>query len=115
MRKKILFSFITISLISVFAVKLTNSFFSDKETSKENTFNAGKVDLKIDNESYYNGDFNGETSWDSDDLTDHKFFDFTDLKPGDWGEDTISITVEDNDAWLCADIDVTRDDDNTCT
>lgn len=115
MRKRLLISLTTVSLVSIFAVKLTNSFFSDTETSQDNTFKSGKIDLKIDNTSYYNGDFSENTSWNPDDLTNHKFFDFTDLKPGDWGEDTISIKVEDNDSWLCAAIDITKDDDNDCT
>lgn len=114
MRKRILTSIFLISLISFFAVNLTNSFFSDTESSNGNTLAAGKVDLKIDNTSYYNGVLNETTTWGPQDLVDHKFFDFSDLKPSDWGEDTISITVDDNDAWLCADIDVTQDDDNDC-
>lgn len=114
MRKRLLSSILVVSLVGFFAVNLTNSFFSDTETSSGNTFTAGKVDLKIDNESYYNGVFYGETSWTPADLTDHKFFDFSDLKPSDWGEDTISLTIENNDAWLCADIVVTKDDDNDC-
>ncbi|MBI2020618.1 VWA domain-containing protein [Candidatus Daviesbacteria bacterium] len=43
------------------------------------------------------------------------FFNFADLKPDDEGEDTISIIVEDNDAWACMDMTLTKDDDNTCT
>lgn len=31
-----------------------------------------------------------------------KFFNFVDLKPGDGGENTISIHVDSNDAWMCA-------------
>ncbi len=33
----------------------TKAFFSDIETSSANTFTAGAIDLKVDNESYYNG------------------------------------------------------------
>src|SRR3989344_4514633 len=71
-------------------------FFSDAETSTGNTFTAGSIDLQIDNESYVtdaNGDlvFNTGTSWGLSDLTNQHFFSFTDLKPGDIGEDTISV------------------------
>lgn len=46
-------------------------------------------------------------TWDLTDLTDefvavHKFFDFDDVKPGDYGENTISLHVDTNDAYLCA-------------
>jgi hypothetical protein len=36
---------------------------------------------------------------------------FKDLKPDDEGEDTISLHVESNDAWLCMDMSLTTDDD----
>lgn len=45
----------------------------------------------------------------------HKFFDFIDLKPGDFGEDTISIHVGSNDAWMCAAARITADLDNDIT
>lgn len=93
----------------------TSAFFSDTETSTGNTFTAGDIDLKIDNESYYNGVLNQGTTWTLTDLTIEKFFDFDDVKPADYGEDTISIHVETNDAYLCANVTLTSDDDNTQT
>lgn len=107
----------------------TFAFFSDTETSTGNTFVAGEIDLKIDNESYaidfnipnFDGTpagvlaFSAGTSWSTTDLTTQKFFDFSDLKPGDFGEDTISIEVGSNDAWMCAAAQVTQDTDETCT
>ena len=55
-------------------------------------------------------------TWSETDLEDiHKFFYFTDLKPGDSGEDTISLHVYDNDAWGQFVIDGVIDRDNTCT
>ena len=90
----------------------TGAFFSDAENSADNTFTAGAIDLKIDNESYYNGKFNSETSWELVDLTIEKFFDFPDLKPNDYGEDTISLHVDTNDAYLCAKVTLTSNDDN---
>jgi hypothetical protein len=45
----------------------------------------------------------------------HRFFDFDDIKPGDRGEDTVSLHISDNDAWGRMVIDVTKDTDNTCT
>lgn len=93
----------------------TSAYFSDTENSVANVFTAGAIDLKVDNESYYNGVFNQNTSWEVRDLTIEKFFDFDDLKPDDYGEDTISLHVETNDAYLCANVTLTSDDDNTQT
>lgn len=93
----------------------TGAFFSDLEESVGNTFAAGDIDLLVDNESYYNGVLNEGTTWDPVDLTIEKFFDFDDVKPGDYGEDTISLHVDTNDAYLCADVTLTSDDDNTQT
>lgn len=45
----------------------------------------------------------------------HTFFDYSDLKPGDNGENTISLHVIDNDAWACAIITPTVNDDVSST
>lgn len=44
----------------------------------------------------------------------HQFFDFGDVKPGDEGENTISLHIDSNPAWACADVAITSNDDNTC-
>src|SRR3989338_10151906 len=110
----------------------TGAFFSDTETSTGNTFTAGAIDLKIDNDSYYNGNVCAEvlpevwqwqglagfpvpgtsctTSFKPSNLDGLLFFNFRDLKPDDEGEDTISIYVQ-NDAWMCMDLTLTSDDD----
>lgn len=93
----------------------TRAFFSDTEVSNANIFTAGAIDLKVDNESYYNGVLNEGTTWEAKDLTVEKFFDFGDLKPSDYGEDTISLHVENNDAYLCANVKLTSNSDNTQT
>lgn len=135
--KKILFSFAMLVFVGAVVAAGTGAFFSDTETSSGNTFTAGAIDLGIDNESYYNGVLNDETSWqltfDLDDCRENPdfidasttpeipeflsciFFDFDDLKPGDYGEDTISLHVTNNEAWLCADITLTSNDDVDCT
>ena len=64
------------------AIGTTGAFFNDRETSTGNTFAAGAVDLKIGNESYYNGAVSTSTSWSLANLTIEKFFDFPDLKIG---------------------------------
>ena len=109
-----------IAFVGAVVAGATGAFFSDTETSTGNTFTAGTIDLQIDNESYVtnnDGDlvYNQNTSWQLANLTVEKFFNFLDLKPGDVGEDTISIHVGSNDAWLCAAAQITADDDVDCT
>jgi predicted ribosomally synthesized peptide with SipW-like signal peptide len=102
-----------IGVVAAFAVGVSSAFFCDAETSRDNTFQAGELDLKIDNTSYYNGVLWPDTTWSFDE--DMKlFFNFLDLKPGDYGEDTISLHVQ-NDACVCMSITKTADDDVTCT
>jgi len=123
MRKLIISTSTLLAVIAIVA-GVTTAFYNDVETSSGNTLSAGAVDLGIDNESYYNGAFNPETSWlldwDLDPETNpdglpRLFFNFLDLKPGDWGEDTISLHVDDNDAWACMAFNVTADEDNGST
>lgn len=110
---RVLLSGATIIAAAAIIIGGSFAFFSDTETSQNNTLTAGAVDLKIDNESYYNGVLNSGTSWLSDDLPGHLFFNFDDVKPSDFGEDTISLLVQ-NDAWACMKVTVTKNDDNTC-
>ncbi len=118
MNRKILMSFGAIVFVTALSLGATGAFFSDVETSSGNTFTAGSIDLKIDNESYVT-DLNGRlvaspsTSWELNDLTGQLFFNFNDVKPGDVGEDTISLHVKDNNAWICAATRVTDDNDST--
>lgn len=145
MRRIITSLFLITATVSALAIGATGAFFSDTETSIGNTFAAGAIDLKIDNESYYNGnkcavDVNDvdqdtntselvwqgsatypevgtdcSTSFPLSDLDDGLlFFNFTDLKPDDEGEDTISIHVQ-NDAWACMDVTLTSNDDVSTT
>jgi predicted ribosomally synthesized peptide with SipW-like signal peptide len=91
----------------------TSAYFSDTETSSGNTFTAGAIDLQVDNTSYYNGVLNQGTTWTVTNLTIEKFFDFNDVKPDDYGEDTISLHVDTNDAYMCANVSLTSNDDNS--
>lgn len=118
--KKILMSLLTVSAVALVAVVATGAFFSDTETSSDNTFIAGELDLQIDSEcNYYQNDESvgcGEDgNWPLGNLTDEKFFNFLDVKPEDYGENTISLHVYDNDAWVCMDISPLENDDNSCT
>lgn len=137
--KKTLMSILTISTIAMVAYAGTTAFFSDEETSTGNTFQAGAIDLLIDSTAHYNGmvcidgkwepenpqltpapgqypvagtDCNGSwTSTDMNTISNRAFFSYEDLKPGDNGENTISLTVNTNDAYMCAIIDNMQDDD----
>lgn len=126
--KRLLLGLMTAGAVGGVAMFATGAFFNDTETSTGNTFVAGDIDLQIDNESYaidYNipgftdptGAFvaSDHTSWTLTDLTLQRFFDFVDLKPGDYGEDTISIHVGSNNAWMCAAARITDDTDQSCT
>jgi hypothetical protein len=117
MKRLLISTTLLLSSLGVAAVGASGAFFSDAETSSGNTFSAGAIDLKVDNSSYYNGTLSGGTSWSLDDLTNtiHKFFDFNDVKPNDYGEDTISLHVNTNDAYLCANVTLTSNNDNTQT
>lgn len=111
---RFLLSFASIVFVSALVIGATIAFFGDTETSENNLLEAGAVDLKIDNTSYYNLQPNPDTTWELDDLNDQLFFDFDDLKPGDVGEDTISLHAQ-NDCWLCMQLTLTDNSDNTCT
>lgn len=126
--QRLLLSAAVLVLVAGVGIGATRSFFSDTETSTGNTFAAGDIDLQIDNESYIQatstqgvGPSNmlawAATSWTLADLEAgrHKFFDFVDLKPGDLGEDTISIHVGSNNAYLCAAAQLTSNSDMSCT
>ena len=93
----------------------TSAFFSDTETSVGNVLAAGDIDLQVSNTSFYNGAPESSQSWTLNDLTDQLFFnsDFlNDLKPGDFGEDVIGLSVTSNDAYVCMDVDLTATAEN---
>lgn len=117
--KKIVLSVATIAIVAAVAIGATTAYFSDTETSTGNTFTAGSIDLKIDFDGYYNKPADGNPnagSWDEKDLEEgvDKFFDFEDLKPGDYGEGTISLHVYSNDAWGRMILTDVKDTGNTC-
>lgn len=104
--KRILISLSIIGAAAAIAIGATTAFFSDTETSQGNTFTAGAIDLQIDSHATFNGVAVPNSTWALKDLvpTSDKFFNLTDIKPGDVGEDTISLHVINNDAWVCAQV-----------
>lgn len=106
-----------IVFVGAIAASSTGAFFSDTETSTGNTFTAGDIDLQIDNESYVTNNAgvlvaSPNNSWAMSNLTNQLFFSFSDVKPGDIGEDTISIHPGTNDAYACMAADITATPDN---
>lgn len=132
--KKTISSLSIIVAAAAVAIGGTMTYFSDTEISTMNVFAAESIDLKVDNICYYNNeecalyDFTTDgkyhwmgdpdkplcaCTWELTDITDQLFFDFTDLKPGDFGEDVISLHI-DSDAWGKLTIDNLIDSDNGC-
>lgn len=105
--------FRTLLISGVFALVVTLYLFSGSEVVG-NTFATNGISLKIDSKATYNGFHVPSATWRLKDLvpgTD-KFFNFGDIKPGDQGENTISLHVKDTPAWLCLDFRNLTEDDN---
>ena len=105
MNKKLILSIVAVAVVAIVAIGGTIAYFSDKEISLGNQFTAGSIDLKVgDSAVVVNGPVGTTTGWSPTDLTNEKFFDLNDLKPGDNGQDTIKIKVGSNPAWVCGEI-----------
>lgn len=111
--KKLVTSAGLVAIAAAFVVGTTIAFFNDTETSSGNTLTAGEIDLKINNNSYYNGVFQG--GWGIKDLANEKFFTLRDFKPGDLSQHFISWHVLNNPAWACVKVVNLQDDDNGLT
>ena len=78
------------------------------------TFATNGVDLKIDDKAWYNGSPVASATWAMKKLvpgSDH-FFNFYDIKPGDYGCNVISMHVTNTDAWMCLDFTHLTNNDN---
>jgi predicted ribosomally synthesized peptide with SipW-like signal peptide len=139
---KIVKSLAVVAFVGAIAIGATSSYFSDTETSTGNTFTAGAIDLKVDSQQHYNNAVCVEGHWELEngqtatvpqypvlqsacggtwgqptgkDIVDEKFFDFSDIKPGDSGENTVSLHVDTNEAYACVNIIPTKNDDVSLT
>lgn len=65
----------------------------------------GGLEMKIDSRTIYNGVLQPKLSWALKNLKPFcdYFFKFFDVKPGDTGQNTISIHIKKNPAWVCLD------------
>lgn len=137
--KQIIMSAGVIVFVAALVAGGTGAFFSDSETSTGNVFTAGAIDLTVDSQQHYNnvvcvnGTWQlepGETAdspqypvigsacdgtWSATNLGAQTFFNFADVKPGDEGENTISLHVDSNDAYACVDVSLTANDDVSTT
>ncbi len=115
--KKILLSLGSILFAGAILAGGTGAYLNDSQTSTGNTFATGIIELRVDNESYYTNElgklaYSSSTSWNLSPLADKLFFNFSDIKPGDIGEDTISLHVNNNNAWACMNIKLTSTPEN---
>jgi|SRR3989344_2590 len=113
--KKILHSIGSIAVIGGMLLGMAAMMNSTDVTGE--TFATGVIDLKIDNESYVTDEsgklvFSPSTSWSKGSLEGKLFFNFEDLKPGDIGEDTISLHVSSEKAWSCMKVAITSTPEN---
>ncbi len=137
--KAIVTSLGMIVFVAAIVASGTGAFFNDTETSTGNVFTAGAIDLTVDSEAHYNGsiclpnlvttdnltDYTWQGgagypvglpctgTWAATDLGAQTFFNFNDVKPGDEGENTISLHITSNPAWACVDVNITKNDDMT--
>ncbi len=115
--KKILLSVSSIIFAAAILAGGTAATWNNQNSSTGNTFATGIIDLKVDNESYVTNDdgvlvYSPGTSWTLSPLAGKLFFNFLDLKPGDIGEDTISLHVKNNKAWACMNVKITATPEN---
>ncbi|MFA6306806.1 MAG: SipW-dependent-type signal peptide-containing protein [Patescibacteria group bacterium] len=114
LNKKALVSLSVVAIVAVIVIGGTMAYFNDTETSTGNKFTAGKFNLLVGSECTYNGVSQAPCNWVKKDLASELFFNFDDIKPGDSGENTITLKVDNNDAWICAELANLVGDDNGC-
>jgi hypothetical protein len=121
--KKIIMSLVVIAVVaSLAAVGASGAFLSDDESTGTNVMTAGTLDLMVD----VNSDWwrvvppdtapvsMGSIDIAETDLDGELFFNWDDVKPGDWGEATISVHVNGNDAWLKMVVTLVGNEENLC-
>jgi predicted ribosomally synthesized peptide with SipW-like signal peptide len=112
MNRQILISLLVVGIVGAIASGTTLAYFNDTETSQDNTFSAGALDLQVDWNESYNGEFVERQP-----LTDNPgaIFDINDVKPGDEGEATVSLHLFDNPGYIWMNVTQTANNDNSCT
>lgn len=100
------------SIVLSIGILILGVSFLGGDTVTGYTFATGSVELKIDNESYVTNSegvlvYSPTTSWQLSTLPGKFFFKFPDIKPGDIGEDTISLHVSTKNVWACMNVKIT--------
>ena len=118
--KKLVLSLGTLVFVSALLAGSTGAYLNSQAKSQGNKFVSGIINVKVDNESYVTNTegelaFSPNTSWELSDLSGKLFYDFPDVKPGDIGEDTVSVHVQTNDAWVCMQSTLTGTPENGIT
>ena len=92
-------------LIAVSVLTVAGAAFYMRGLEPGSTFATYGVNLKIDSKGWYNGSLIPSATWALKDLVPgvDKFFQFDDIKPGDFGCEVISLHVQNTDAWMCLD------------
>src|ERR1700690_2867858 len=113
--KRILLSIGSIIFVAGLLAGGTGAYLANSNSSTGNTFASGVVDLLVDNTSYVSQSgslvASPSTSWTLSNLAGKLFFNFANLMPGDIGEDTISLHVN-NKAWICMNVALTGTPEN---
>lgn len=101
--KKIITGLSVLAAVAALGIGATVAFFNDTETSTGNVLTAGSVDLRVDSfGASRNGVAVPNSFWfPAVDLTNEKFFEFGDVKPGDSFGRNLSLHVDSNPAWVC--------------
>jgi len=102
-------------LSAVAALVATAGLFAPGDTVATGSFTSRNLDLKIDSRAWYNGESVPSSTWSLKKLvpcTD-KFFNFGDIKPGDFGKTVVSIHPSKSKSWLCLDFSNFENKDNT--
>jgi predicted ribosomally synthesized peptide with SipW-like signal peptide len=108
MNRNILVSMVIIGLVAGTVGVSTTAYFNDTETSSDNTFTTGGLDLKVGWDQTYNGEERN-----SQNLTDDPgpIFNLEDVKPGDKGEATVNLQIYDNPGHIWMRVKETADEE----
>jgi len=110
-KQKTLFILILLGAGVFLTFKTVQALFSDSETSSDNVLGAATFDLQLANTATKNGAI-ANNSWSLGEEGEHLFFNSQDLLPGDWGQNLVELNLNNDQAWLCAHLQLTQNSEN---
>ena len=115
-KKPIFVLLFMVAIVAAIFVGRTIALYSDFELSNQNSFTAGVIDLEVanTNETSSNPTEGNNLIWDFGKAIGN-FFNFSNVKPSDFGSDTIGLRVKTNPAWMCMRISNIRSTDQIDT